>query len=122
VSGQRGQATVELAIGLPVVLVGVLLVVQVGLVLADQVRAVQAAREGARTAAVDSRAGAARRAAIDAAGLASSRARVEVGSRGPPGTDVRVRVTYRAPTDVPLAGALLPDITLRAEATMRVER
>jgi hypothetical protein len=47
---------------------------------------------------------------------------VDVGGRGPPGTDVRVTVTYRAPTRVPLAGALLPDVGLRAEATMRVER
>ena len=37
-------------------------------------------------------------------------------------TGSHVAVTYRAPTDVPLAGALLPDITLSARATMRVER
>ena len=52
---ERGQATVELALGLPVVLLGVLLVVQVGLVVADQVRVVHAAREGVRVAAVDER-------------------------------------------------------------------
>jgi hypothetical protein len=118
----RGQATVELAFGLPVVLLGILLVVQVGLVVSDQVRVVQAAREGARVAAVDDRAGAARQAAVGAAGLVPSRTDVAVGDRGPPGRRVRVIVAYLAPTEVPLAGALLPDITVRASATMRVER
>ncbi len=121
-SRQRGQATVELALGLPVVLLGVLLVVQVGLVVADQVRVVHAAREGVRVASVDDRAGEARRAAVEAAGLAPARTAVSVGDRGPPGRTVRVEVTYRAPTDVPLAGALVPDITLSAQAVMRVER
>jgi hypothetical protein len=119
---QRGQATVELALGLPVVLIGVLLVVQVGLVVADQVRVVQAAREGVRVAAVDDRPGEARRAALGAAGLEPARTEVEVAGRGPPGAWVLVVVTYRAPTEVPLAGALLPDVIVRARATMRVER
>jgi Flp pilus assembly protein TadG len=121
-AGQRGQATVELALGLPVVLVGILLVVQVGLVVADQVRVVAAAREGARVAAVDDRAGEARTAAVRASGLAPARTVVEVGGRCPPGSPVQVAVAYRAATEVPLAGALLPDITLRARAVMRVER
>jgi hypothetical protein len=30
-------------------------------------------------------------------------------------------VTYEAPTDVPLVGSLLGDVTLHASATMRVE-
>jgi Flp pilus assembly protein TadG len=119
---QRGQATVELALGLPVVLLAVLLVVQVGLVVADQVRVVHAAREAARVAAVDARAAEARRAALAAAGLDPDRSSVRVLGRGPPGQQVRVVVTYRAPTVVPLAGPLLPDITLRARAAMRVER
>ena len=28
---------------------------------------------------------------------------------------------YRAPTDLPLAGVLVPDLTVSAQATMRVE-
>ena len=119
---ERGQATVELALGLPVVLLGVLLVVQVGLVVADQVRVVHSAREAVRVAAVDDRASETRRAALTAAGLRPARTAVEISGRGPPGGRVRVAVTYRAPTEVPLAGALLPDITLRSHATMRVER
>ena len=46
----------------------------------------------------------------------------EGSGRGGPGSHVRVEVRYRAPTDVPLVGAAVGDINLRAEATMRVER
>ena len=31
-------------------------------------------------------------------------------------------VRYRDPTDVPLVGALVADLTLKADVTMRVER
>jgi len=34
---------------------------------------------------------------------------------------VTVTVIYRAPTDVPLVGPLLPGITVRAKAAMRTE-
>ena len=46
---------------------------------------------------------------------------VKVNGREGPGSRVQVEVTYTAPTDVPLIGSLLGDITLSAEATMRVE-
>ena len=49
----RGQATVELALGLPVVCIGVLLVLQLALVGRDAVLVAHAAREAARAAAVD---------------------------------------------------------------------
>ena len=54
-----GQSTVELALCLPVVLMALLFVVQVGLVVRDQIRTVQAAREAARSAAVEASPGAA---------------------------------------------------------------
>ena len=38
-----------------------------------------------------------------------------------PGGRLTLTVRYRAPTTVPLIGALLGDRTLAAEATMRVE-
>ena len=48
----RGQSTVEFALVLPLVVMVLLLVVQVGLVVRDQVLVVHAAREAARAAAV----------------------------------------------------------------------
>lgn len=117
--GQRGQATVELALALPLVLIGLLLVVQAGLVVADHVATVHAAREAARAVAVDGRAGVADRAAADAGreGCRSWVARpAEVGSV------LRVRLTCPASTDVALVGPLLPDLTVTTTAAMRVER
>ena len=118
---QHGQATVEVALALPVVVMALLLVVQVGIVVRDQVLAVHAAREGARAAAVDARPGVAQQAAVSGSGLDPARLTVTTGGRGPPGSQVRVQVAYRSATDVPLVGALIGDVELSAATTMRVE-
>jgi hypothetical protein len=47
--------------------------------------------------------------------------RVDVEGRGIRGSHVTVRVTYDAPTDVPLIGGLIGEVHLEGEATMRVE-
>ncbi len=116
--GERGQATVELALVLPVVVLVLLAVVQVGLVARSQILVVDAARAGARAAAV--RAGSASAAARRTPGLESSRVQVDESSAGP-GGDVEVRVRYRVRTDVPLVGALVGEPTLEATVTMAVE-
>jgi len=119
--GEGGQSTVELVLLLPVVVLALLLVVQVGLVARAQVLVVDAAREGARAAAVDG-ATAATGAAATTPGLRAGRIDVAAGNEpGRSGDLVRVVVRYRAPTDVPLVGALLGEPTLRAEVVMRVE-
>jgi hypothetical protein len=46
---------------------------------------------------------------------------VEIEGRDGRGSHVTAHVVYDAPTDVPLIGALLGDIQLEGEATMRVE-
>ena len=120
-SVDRGQSTVELALILPVVLVLALAVVQVGLVVRDQVRVVHAAREGARAAAVSSDPGAAAGAVDRNGALAPDRTEVTTSPRSGRGSEVTVAVTYRAATDLPLVGPLLPDLVLTADATMRVE-
>lgn len=116
-----GQSTVELALLLPVVLVLLLAVLQVGLIARDVVLVAHASREAARAAAVDGGAAAALRAAAQSSGLVEERVDVRLTGGGEPGGRVRAEVTYRAPTSVPLVGALLGDRVLRAEATMRVE-
>ena len=120
--GDGGQASVELALVLPLVLVLLLAVVQVGLLVRDQILVVHAAREAAREAAVDPDAGGPRRAALASSTLDDGRLAVTSTGRGGPGTRVRVEVRYRAPTTVPLVGAAVGDVTLGASATMRVER
>jgi hypothetical protein len=115
------QSTVELALGLPFVVLMLLGIVQVALVARDQVLTVHAAREAVRVAAVDPGPEASRAAAIEGSGLDPSRLRVTVGARGQPGSRVAVTVTYRSPTIVPLVGDLVDDVEVRATATMRVE-
>ena len=117
----RGQATVELALCLPVLMMALLLVVQVGLVVRDQIRTVHAAREAAREAAVSADVGAADAAAQSSSALDGGRVTVSLSGRGEAGSRVTARVTYRSATEVPLIGFLLPDPVLHAEATMRVE-
>lgn len=118
----EGQATVELALVLPLLTVLLLGVVQVALVARDQILVVHAARAAAREASVDPRPAsvhdAARRAAI---GLKPEALRTETSHQGGYGGIVTVGVQYRSPTDVVLIGTLLPDIRLGAKAAMRVE-
>jgi Flp pilus assembly protein TadG len=119
---ERGQATVELALLLPLVGLLLLALVQVAVVARDQVLVVHAAREAARAAAVDPDVDAARQAAEQAGPLAADRLTVEVAGRGEAGSRVRVVVSYIVPLRLPLLGAALGDVTLSSSATMRVER
>jgi Flp pilus assembly protein TadG len=118
---EAGQATVELALLLPVVAILVLAILQLGLVARDVVLVTHASREAARAAAVDEDPDAPRRAAADSPGLADDRLRVRTSGGGAHGDRVRVEVTYRVPTAVPIVGALLGDRTVRSTTTMRVE-
>ena len=113
----QGQAAVELALGLPLVFLALMAVVQVVLVARDQVAVLHAAREGARAAAVDD-AGAGAAATRAALGLDAGRAS---NSASRAGDRVTVVVRYRSPTDVPLIGVFLGDITVTGAATMQVE-
>lgn len=108
----------ELALLLPVVVLLLLAVLQVGLLARDAVLVTHAAREGARAAAVDPTTAVARRAATEAGGLDPDR--LEVGLLVREG-QVTVTVAYRAPTGVPLVGRLLADRTIEVSASMRNE-
>jgi hypothetical protein len=121
VSRQRGQATVEVALLLPLLALLLLAVVQVGLVVRDQVLVTHAAREAARAAAVDPRAEVARAGAEAAADLDPGRLEVRLDGDTTPGGRLTAVVRYRSPTAVPLIGPLVGDRTLTARATMRVE-
>lgn len=117
----RGQSTVELALVLPVVVLLLLVVLQVGLVARDVMLVAHAAREGARAAATDSDPFAADDAVEAAGGLDPDRLDVRTAGRDGPGSRVRVEVRYRIPTSVPLVGRFLGDHTVKTAVTMRVE-
>ena len=115
---ERGQATVEFALVLPLIVLGMLAILQIGLVVRDQIAVVHAAREAARAASVDRDPASATRAAR----RVLAHADVHVGSRPAVGQSITVDVTYHDRTDVPLVGTLFPDLDLHAQAVMRVER
>ncbi|MCB0978712.1 MAG: pilus assembly protein [Acidimicrobiales bacterium] len=118
---ERGQATVELALVLPAIVLVMLVVIQVAIVCLAQILVAEAARSAARVAAVEPSVTAARAAAARTPGLSSDRLMVLRGPRGEAGSMVSVTVRYRVPTDVPIAGSLLGDRTLTATAVYRVE-
>ncbi len=122
VHSEDGQASVELALCLPILAVLIALLVEAGGLATDHVRLWHAAREAARVAVVEPDESQARSAA-ERAGLEGIELSIE------PATDARVRgeplsatVTYRPAGRVPLIGRLLTGIVMRAEATMRIER
>lgn len=117
-SQERGQATVELALLLPVLVMAAVAIIQVALVVRDQLAVVQAARESVRVASVDREVGH----AVAAGTRVLRGATVTVNRPSRVGDVVDVDVAFRSITDLPLVGFLFPDPMLHAHASMRVER
>lgn len=111
-SRDRGQATVEVAVLLPILAILAIGLLQVGLVVRAKVLTVHAAREAARAASV----GDDPHVAAATSGLTPLS--VQIANDGERVTAV---VTYVDPTDLPIVGAAMPSVTLRSTATMRIE-
>jgi hypothetical protein len=108
---------------LPLLLVVTLALVQVGLVVRDRLVLADAARAGAREAAVTDDPGAIRDAVVRAgAPLATDRIEVLVSRDGGRGTAVTVSLGYADPPSIPAVAWLFPSaIHLSASTTMRQE-
>ena len=115
--GDRGQATVELALCLPLLFMFLLGIVQLLVIVRDQLAVQLAAREAARAAAV---AGSSDASAQGAANQAVALRPLSIATSMSIDT-VTITVSHVTHTDVPLIGALLPDITVHATATMALE-
>lgn len=114
--GTAGQATVEFALAMPIVLIVILGMTQVGVAIRNELAVELAAREGARAASVSAQpAGSAAGAATAAVDLP-----ISVDTQVSDGR-VTVTVTYIDPTDVAIIGAFLGPSTHRATATMALE-
>ena len=119
---ERGQSTIELALVLPVVVLSMLAIAQIGLIGRNYLLVWHSAREAARQAAVNPTTAAARAAALSATpGLEPARLAVSLDGGTESGQLVTATVSYRAPTDVPIVGLAVADVVLSAEVTMRVE-
>lgn len=119
---ERGQATVELALCLPLLALVCAGLVEASLLALDQVRVWHAAREAARVAAVEPDPAAARKAA-EGSGLEALDVSVSPASQErAAGRATTVSLAYRYDGRVPFAGAAFETVVLRAEATTRIER
>lgn len=124
---EDGQAAVETALTLPIVLIALLLIVQVGIVVRDALALAQAAREGARAAAVTADDADARAAIVRAAGpLDAERIDVSIspaeGQRAR-GDAVTVSLAYVEQLSIPVVSRIVAlDLPLSATATTQLER
>jgi Flp pilus assembly protein TadG len=113
-----GQATVEFALVLPVVLMLILALFQMALIARDQVLAAHSARVAAREASV----GASGDRVQAAAESVLDDVEVDVKKGAKVGDDVTVTVHYTSHTSLPIVGALFPDVEMEGKATMRREK
>lgn len=120
---ERGAATVEFALVLPIVFLVLVAVVQVVAIGRDRLLVAQAARAGAREASVQASSDAVVQAARAAAPeLDPARLRIEITRTGARGSPVTVSLEYEVPVAGILAGWLMPSsVTLRASVTARQE-
>jgi Flp pilus assembly protein TadG len=114
--GTAGQASVEFALAIPIVLVMALGLVLIGRAVRNELAVELAAREGVRAAAVSATpATAAANAARRAVSLP-----IEVTTTRDAST-VTVTVTYVDPVDVAIIGSLIGPVTHSSSATMALE-
>jgi hypothetical protein len=104
---ERGQATVEMALTLPVIVSVLFLMAEVGLVIQDQLFAINLAREAARHAAVG-----------EPIGAVPARVTVQISNSG---DNVQAVVIIRHRITTPVLRRIAP-FDLTAEAVMRSER
>ena len=114
-----GQSTIEFALVLPLALILIVGLLQIAVLARDQIVVLGAAREGVREAIVNSDAAA----IVDAAKRAAPGLRLEVEvSRGTKrGDSAKVNVSA-PPGKLPLVGEIVDGMTLKASATMRMEK
>jgi hypothetical protein len=117
-----GSATLELALVLPLALFVALALLQLGLLAKDSLAVANAAREGAREAAVSRDERRVRSAVLRSGGLSGDRTVVAVERPGSVGDPVTVTVGYRSAVVVPFVEWLFPEeVALHSAVTMRQE-
>ncbi len=114
---EKGQATVEIALLIPVLAVFLLLIIQVALVVREHVLVTHASRAAARELSVSSD----QSRAIEAARRSNPHADVKV-SRPRVGEYLHVTVSEKVESSLPFIGVVFPEVTVSSRSVMRVEK
>ncbi|TYP53769.1 TadE/TadG family type IV pilus assembly protein [Thermosediminibacter litoriperuensis] len=125
---QRGQAVVEFALVLPVLVLILFGILEFGRIFHSYIVITNAAREGARLGAVGRSDSEIRARIYEAAALPESDTRLQITRLEPeenlraPGTPLTVEVTYYVTPATPVFSSILPDpVVLKSRTVMRVE-
>jgi len=113
----RGQATVEFALTIPVLIIALLGAIQVFVILVDRIHLVHVTRDAARAASVGDDPRSAAEMVID-----RSFPDREISLTVSTSDDVvTVEMVLSNPTDVPIIGRFLPEVELRESLSMLAE-
>ncbi len=113
-----GQATVELALVLPVIVFFLLLIIHVGIIVRQHMLVTHASREAARVLSVDN----SRKDAIEVAKKNLPNAKVEIFRPLTSGEYLNVTVRDNVKSPIPILGRVIPEVTLSSTFEMRVEK
>lgn len=114
----NGQATVEIALLIPLLALFLLLIVQVAIVVREHVMVTNASRAAARELSVNSD----RSSAVSAAHRSTPGATVTVSRPSQVGQYLTVTVSEKVESTLPFIGVVFPEITVSSRSVMRVEK
>lgn len=120
-TNEDGQAVAEFAAALPLFVLFLVLIIEVGMVMFQQLALENVAREGARAAATTASVKDIRAAAMAASDLPKDHLRIEIGQRPDPNGMVRITASFESRIVEPLSGSVLFRPQLEASAAMKVE-
>lgn len=123
---EEGQSATEFALVLPLILMVILVIIQMGIVVNAQLIITHAAREGARDGSVTNSNMKIRESVINSAGTLdkdSMNISIQPSSGRKIGDYITVTVNYNPPIIFPGIELVFPNsISLRSSATMRIEK
>lgn len=115
---ENGQSTVEFAMVIPVIVVFILLIIQVGIVVRQKILVTNSSREAARILSVENNSG---RASNKVKEIIKD-ADVKISRPSKQGEYLTVIVSDVVESNLPILGMLVPDVTVKSKTTMRVEK
>lgn len=114
----KGQATVEIALVLPILIFFLLFIIHVGVIVRQHMLVSHASREAARVLSVENN----RSKAIEAVSKSLDNAQVEIQRPLGSGQYLTVTVNDVVESPLPILGNIIPSYTASSTTTMRIEK